>query len=404
MNKSFTDIAKAVERNDASAMVDLLAIANPNNKFGERLNFSSIIFDRHTKKSEVHDPIAVENGIYTEVKNGVCTDVANGTYANTGYQVPMDTLTALSKDLIEAKAIVDSDEFNSVIPTQTNVSPYLPTVLYQLMGVTGGTIYDYEVSSNHNGAIKGLSTEGKSFTTERKLYAFSLSSNIIADRQQSAAGFAISDYATKLRLTIKQAKTFAQTHRALGIKKGPDFFTGGLLTPNPVYDRPVDHSLLTKPIQDMSPTELMTFLKDALQDYFETCRSTADTIILPDTAIPALSVLYKDITGMPATTLDVLGVVLTSANKGKPVKILGSQYFAADHNGKNFNFNDGKGEDFVVIANSEEAEMFFDEPVPMQLLSTTSAGLYTTSILLMQLGETVMRRPEFVAVHSYIRP
>ncbi len=391
MNSNFRDLVRDLERNPGEQSLIARAVGFASNATSNNILRVSV------------NPFVGQREIRSN-KN----DIANSSYGNSSYNVQYDNLTTFYKDVIEQEIARDDIELSNVIGTSVAIAPYAETVKHFIRGSSGGKLSDYAISANHTGSIKASNTQIGSFDTKRQFYAISLGSNVLEVRQQEFAKIQITDPATQLRACLQDFLSLTEQGRAFGKKQANGSHIGGLLTPNPQYGIAIDQATLTTPLPDISAADMETFFKSILVSAAKKTGgiNRTDTLVMPHAWIQGISTRYDGINGTYMTKMEVIEKILSSASKSvansRPIKIVGSTYLDGDVN-KDFGFNNGKGEDFVIALDSNKSLAFFDNPIPLELLSTVDTGFVVNNILIAQMGEVTIPRPEFYSIFSIPR-
>ena len=328
-----------------------------------------------------------------EVKNS--NEISNSRYQGTGYQTPLDTLTVLSTQAVEQAFLKENNRLSDVIQTQTGVAPYAKTLEYEVMGNSASTVWDHEIPVNHEGAVRGVDRQNTFYKSQRGIFAYSLGYTELEMRQGAVSGIQAFQLTQRMEGLMNVIMQHKEQLRAFGRKNADGSYFGGMFNYNGAV---ANASVLPKSISEMSPAEINLFVKDLTENFTENTNTggTIKKLIFPsfdvnsgfgkvDNTRTAGVITYKDLIMKP----------LQDAT-GMDIEIIASHYAS-----KKFNQNFGIDKDFYVALDDQQALAYFDVPVDIQvLLQPAQYGMGVRTILVMQAGECVVRRPEYFKIYN----
>lgn len=363
-----------------------------------------------TRTSCNGDVVVVANGKVEgeagsfDAKNGIIVSgkdangVANSRYSGQGYQTPLDTLTQLSTRLIERATLTENPEFSKVARTVTGIAPYAETMKFEVAGNSGGTVWDQEIAVNHNGPVRALDRENTFFTSGRKFYAYSLGYTELEMRQANASGIQAFTWEQRLKNALIKITNDQDHLRAFGMRKADGSYGGGLFN---YTGSTINTSVFPASLADMTPAQMNVLAQNLIGDFMTNTNIGAkfDKLILPSLDVASgFSRIDTSRTAAVVTFKDLLMKPLQDA--GMETEIIISQLASKNYN-KKLGINGGNGTDFYVAINSAMADIYFDVPVDIQMiLQPTQYGMGFNAIMIMQVGECVVSRPELAKIYT----
>ena len=323
-------------------------------------------------------------------------DIANSRYSGSGYQTPLDTLTALSPQLIE-QYMLKENELAQVVETEVGIAPYFETKKYEVGGDVAGLASDYEIPVNHNGVVKGVDRENTFFTSQRKFYAWSMSYTELEMRQGNASGIQTYEFSKRMKRMLEVMSQHLEQLRAFGTKKADNSRAGGMFN---YRDAEVNASIFPVSLSDMTSAQL-GILAQTLAADFETGNGQNGTItdlILPTIDRQGFAGVLPEYTAGPVTKGEMFRKSFSEIAPN--INIIFSKYASKVVNGK-MGINGGNGEDIYLAVNREKAGAIFDVPVNVQMLmQPAQIGLGVQVIFIAQIGDVVIPRPEFYRIYK----
>lgn len=324
-------------------------------------------------------------------------DIANSRYSGTGYQTPLDTLTALSPKLIE-QYMLKENEVATIVETEVGIAPYFETRKYEVGGNTGGLASDHEIPVNHNGVIKGVDRQNTFFTAERKFYAWSMNYTTLEMRQGNASGIQTYDLTKRMNGILKVINQHLEQIRAFGTKKADGSRAGGMFN---YRESVIEGAIFPASLDSMTPAEMKVLAKN-LATNFQIGTKVGENftdLVLPQIDALALGTIDETYTGSVVTYKDLLMKSLQDATQNN-INIIFSKYASKSFNAT-MGINEGLGENRFLAVNRNEAGAIFDVPVNVQMLmQPAEVGMGVQIIFIAQIGDVVVPRPEFFRIYN----
>jgi hypothetical protein len=324
-------------------------------------------------------------------------DIANSRYSGSGYQTPLDTLTALSPRLMEQMMMKES-ELAAIVPTLVGEAPYMETRKFEVGGNVAGLASEHQISVNHNGVLKGVDRNNTFYNSERKVYAWSINYTILEMRQGNASGIQTFTLERRMNGAMDVINQHLEQLRAFGTQRADGSRAGGMFN---YREAVINTSIFPNSFNAMTSAQMKKLAKDLAYD-FNTNNDIGEDftdLILPSLDSLALGTVDETYTGGIVTYKDLLTKSLQDAT-GKDINIILSKYASKAFNAK-MKINGGIGQDIFFAVNRDYADIFFDVPVNVQMLmQPAEVGMGVQIIYIAQVGDVVVGRPELARIYQ----
>lgn len=330
-----------------------------------------------------------------EIKNP--NEIANSRYGDgSGIQGNLDMLTSKVIKSIERLIPVDY-ELDKIVDTMVGIEPYMEKTKYEFMGTSTATSADLEISANYNGALHTFTRENIFAESERRFFGFSINTTYIQNQQASVSFARYDQWERKISQVMKEVARIKQELKAFGINKKGER-QGGLFN---FQGLTIDTSTITKPINEMTTTEINALSKSLIKSWQESTDFIGGDYLPTHFLMPIsdrqLINAQRDEqnTAGILNYFDILNKTLSDAS-GNAINFVGSSLAQKEHNAKY-----GYNKDFYALTNKAGAGLFQDVPVDMQaILQPAQHGLSFEMLFIFQVGEVFAERPELAKIFT----
>jgi hypothetical protein len=214
---------------------------------------------------------------------------------STGFQIAIDTLTFIKKQVVEQKFYEVEGGLAKYVPLEVGDGAFSQSILTNLEYSSGG---DFETGIINTGTANDRLAQADAAVSSKTVQVANWAKGIgysIFDIEQALAANNWDPVIAKERARKKNWDLGLQALTFMGLKSNPTAFPGLLTSPT----INVNNTLIQEPISQMNAVELNTFVATLISAYFTNANKTArpDRFIIP----------YSDFFGLQTMTPNVIG-------------------------------------------------------------------------------------------------
>lgn len=254
---------------------------------------------------------------------------------STGFQIAIDTLTFIKKQVVEQKFYEVEGGLAKYVPLEVGDGAFSQSILTNLEYSSGG---DFETGIINTGTANDRLAQADAAVSSKTVQVANWAKGIgysIFDIEQALAANNWDPVIAKERSRKKNWDLGLQALTFMGLKSNPTAFPGLLTSPT----INVNNTLIQQPISEMNAAELNTFVATLISAYFTNTNKTArpDRFIIPYSDFFGLQTMTPNVIGAgegnyPISRLEFLLRAFRLASQNPSFEILPLAYCDADTN------------------------------------------------------------------------
>lgn len=254
---------------------------------------------------------------------------------STGFQIALDTLTYIKKQVVTQKFYEVEGGLSTYVPIEVGDGAFSQSILTNLEFSSGG---DFETGIINTGTANDRLAQADAAVSSKTVAVANWAKGIgysIFDIEQALAANNWDPIVAKERSRKKNWDLGLQALTFMGLKSNQAAFPG-LLTNDEIN---VNTTLIQEPISEMNATEFNTFVASLISAYFTNTAKTArpDRFIIPQSDFFGLQTMVPNVIGagegnFPVTRMAFLLQAFKLASQNPNFQILPLAYADSDTN------------------------------------------------------------------------